>query len=634
MKLEDLVKQDVVVKALSQQVTTVTRQESTVRQSAAAVFVITPEMIKRSGVRSIPEALRMAPGIDVAKVDSSTWAISARGFNNRFANKLLVQIDGRIVYNATFGGVYWKMQDVVLADVDRIEVIRGPGTTTWGSNAMNGVINVITKKSSETQGVLMQSGGGNQERNFNTVRYGARASEDLTWRAYGQQFDRNIGWSGTGIGDAWSQQRGGFRADYTPEQDTLTLQGDIFNVQAGDRFLAASPTFPYQDTINDRTHAPGGNVLFRWGRAVDDETSWQFQTYFDRYSSNQVVFAETRNTYDVDFQYQFSPAQWHQVIAGANYRISQDDTRGTFSYTLVPLGFTTQWASVFAADTMTLYEDRLFFTLGTRLEQNTFGHFQVEPTARLLYTPNERSSAWMAVSRAVRNPTRVDVQSFGNNVVTPGVPLFIQFSGNPSFLPENMIAYEVGYRSAPTDDFSWDIAGYINAYEQLEGTSPPGAPILVPPNLVFLPTQFENNVRAVSYGFEVTANYRCNDCWRLFGSYSLFQIDANSTDSFAAAQLEGSSPKNQIYLRSTWDLSDDIEFDLIGRYVDRLSALEVPKYIEMDARLGWQATKNVEVSLVGQNLLNPHHLEFVDVFGGMVSTQVRRGYYGMVSWAY
>ena len=635
MKLEDLVKQSVVVPALGTVVNSVSRQESTVGRSPAAIFVITPEMIKRSGVRSIPEALRMAPGIDVARINADTWAISARGFNSRQANELLVQIDGRVVYNPTTGSVYWNMQDVVLADIDRIEVIRGPGTTAWGSNAVNGVINVITKKSSDTQGALVQSGGGNQEQSFNTVRYGGKAGEDLAWRVYGQQFDRNSGWSNGNSNDSWRQQRAGFRADYTPtKQDTVTLQGDIFNGYAGESVTAAIPTSPFETQINDRTHFPGGNVLCRYGRVIDSDTSWQLLSYFDRYQNNTATFAETRNTYNVDFQYQFSPAEFHKIVTGGFYRRSQDFTTGSFSFDLVPPAFATQWASVFGQDTMTLVEDRWYFTLGTRLEQNTFGHFQVEPTARLLFLPSQRQSMWIAVSRAVRNPARDDSGSVQNTNLVPGQPIFSSRIGNPSFPPENLIAYEIGYRAAPTDSFSWDVAGFINDYHKVEGNTPPGAPIVVPPGLIFIPSFAAGNLRALSYGFETTANYQFSPRWRLFCSYSLFEIQARGNDPVAAGELNGSSPHNQSYLRSSWDLGPNVQFDLIGRYVDRLSALGVPQYTEMDARLGWQVRKNLEFSFVGQNLLNNHHLEFVDLGSGLLSTQVRRGGYAMVSWTY
>ncbi len=402
MNLEDLARQDVVIPGLSQVVETVDRQTSTVGRTPAAVYVITQEMIQRSGARYIPEVLRMAPGVTVAKISSSVWAITIRGFQGRFANKLLVQIDGRVVYSPVmFGGVYWDVQDLPLADVAQIEVIRGPGTTVWGSNAVNGVINIVTKKAADTQGAMIHSGGGNQELDFNTVRYGSR-SGDLAWRVYGKQWDRNKGWSpiSRNVQDQWRQQRGGFRADWTPTEDhTLTLQGDVYNGYEGQQFTNTIPAPPFKVRVNDKTHVSGADILLHYDHVVDEDTRWQFLAYYDRMRRNFSAFAFTQNTYNLDLQYQFSPCEYHHFIAGANYRRVQDFTRGGFSFSLIPPAFATQWGSAFAQDTMTLVEDYMYFTLGLRLEYNTFGKFQPEPTARLLILPSERESLWIAVSR-------------------------------------------------------------------------------------------------------------------------------------------------------------------------------------------------------------------------------------------
>ena len=627
MKLEDLAKQDIRVPGLSEVVNTVERQESTVGRSPAAVFVITPEMIKRSGARNIPDVLRMAPGIQVARINASTWAITARGFNDRIANFLLVQIDGRVVYQATFGGIYWNQQDVVLEDVERIEVIRGPGTTMWGSNAVNGVINIITKKSSDTQGALIQSGGGeNLQRNFNTGRYGGRLSEDLTYRVFGQQFDNAEGWNTTDVHDAWHMKHGGFRMDYTPtDDDTFTLQGDIFNGKGGEQLRnVAMPVFPFSETVNDATRFPGGNILARYTKIIDDETSWQLMGYYDYYEQNYSLVKESRTTYNVDLQYQFSPADYHQFIVGGFYRASPDELDGGFTIQFDPPRFVTQWASVFAQDTMTLEEDRWYFTLGCRLEQNTFGKFQVEPTARLLFLPTTRQSAWMAVSRAVRNPTRLDTQSRLLVGVDPNAPVYVELLGSREFVPENVISYEAGYRVAPTDDLSFDLAGYVSDYTKLFSATEQ-APVFDPNGEVFIPFVFGNKNHARTYGAELTSTVILTDAWQLTGSYSVFHIDGPDDGVF------NSTPQNQLYLRSSWDLND-LHFDLIGRYVDCL-AIDVPKYFEVDARLAWQATETLEFSVVGQNLLDSHHLEFTDGTY-LVSSQVPRGWYAMVSWSY
>ncbi len=640
MKLEDLVQQDVVIPAMSQVVESADRQVSTVGRTPAAVFVITQEMIKRSGARYVPEVLRMAPGISVAKIDSSTWAITARGFQGRYANKLLVQIDNRVVYSpTTFGGVFWDVQYLPLPDIERIEVIRGPGTTVWGSNAVNGVINIITKKSSDTQGALIQSGGGNQEQDFNTVRYGS-TSGDLSWRAWGQQFDRNKGWSANDIQDQWRQQRGGFRADWSVTQDdTLTVQGDIYNGYEGQQFINTVRDPPGEALVNDELHVSGGDAMVRYDRVLDEDTRWQFWAYYDKMQRNHTAFAFTQDMYDLDFQYQFKTSENHHWIAGANYRRVQDFTRGSFSFFMTPPSFATNWASVFAQDTMTLVEDYMYFTLGIRLEYNTFGKFQPEPTARLLITPSERESLWFAISRAARNPTRWDT---GVNVrIHEAGNSFLDVVGNPNMRAEGLVAYEVGYRAAPTDDFTWDIAAYFNDYTSLQGFGEPGAPFPdpPPPNLIFLiPVEFANNTRAQTYGFELTATYKLSETWQLTGNYSLFEASAQSAESplidTTVRIIEGGTPHNQIYLRSSWDWGSNVQFDLIGRYVDRVSALDIPKYIEMDAVLSWRATRTLDFSLVGQNLLQPHHLEYEDGQTGLRSTEVVRGVYGMLTWTH
>jgi iron complex outermembrane receptor protein len=633
MNLDQLTRQDVVVPGLSTPVTTVERQTSTVGRTPAAVFVITPEMIKRSGARTLPDVLRMAPGVDVARIAADIWAISIRGFNDRFANKLLVQIDGRIVYTATSGGVYWNQQDVVLADVERIEVIRGPGTTMWGSNAVNGVINIITKNSKDTQGALVQSGGGGELlQDFNTVRYGGGNGNGLTWRVFGQQTDYAGAWCPVDLPDPWRMKHAGFRMDYTPTcEDTFTLQGDIYQGHAIDNVLRSMPAPPFAAFVSEPYDFPGGNILFRYGKKFDDDTSWQLQTYYDHYQTIMAELPEKRDQYDIDLQYQFPVGEYHQFISGVEYRNSPSIAQNNFTVSLFPPELDIQWASVYAQDTITLEEDRWYLTLGCRLEYNTLGKFQPEPTARILMLPSERQSLWAAISRAARNPAQLDVSMDARAPLEPGVPAFINFLGDPNFQAENLVAYEVGYRAAPTDFFSWDIAGYVNDYGKVRGFV--ATPPVVDPPYVFLPLHLANNIRATSYGFETTATLQMNECWRLLGSYSLFEVNVRG-DPIGALQIEGSSPHNMIYLRSAHDIGRNVQFDAIGRYVDALTALDVPSYFEMDVRLGWQATEQIEVSFVGQNLLQGHHLEFVDAISSRPPTQVQRSWYGMVSWVF
>jgi iron complex outermembrane receptor protein len=378
--------------------------------------------------------------------------------------------------------------------------------------------------------------------------------------------------------------------------------------------------------------------VLHYDKVWDEDTKFRFWGYYDKMRRNFSAFAFTQDMYDLDVQYQFLAAENHSIIAGANYRRVQDFTRGGFSFFVTPPSFATQWASVFAQDTMTIEEDFLYFTLGLRLEYNTFGRFQPEPTARLLILPSERQSLWLAVSRAARNPTRFDTGVNEQIFLAPNQ--YASFQGNPSMIAEDLMAYEIGYRAAPTDYFNWDIALYYNDYHNLQGFGEPGAPVFIFPNF-FFPVPFENNTRAQSYGGELTGNLVITEHWQFTASYSVFEVSAQSSEpaiiDITVPVIEGGTPHNQVYLRSSWTWENNTQFDLIGRYVDQVSVpfiLDVPKYFEMDAVYTWRATPNLEFSVVGQNLLQPHHLEYQDWQMGLRSTEVVRGAYGMMTWTY
>jgi iron complex outermembrane receptor protein len=632
LNLDQLSKQDVVVPSLDTVVNSVTREVSTVGKSAAAVFVITPEMIRRSGATSIPDLLRMAPGLEVAKIDSNTWAITARGFNGQFANKLLVMIDRRVVYNALFGGVYWDVQDVVLQDVERIEVIRGPGTVAWGSNAVNGVINIITKRPGDTQGALVSSAGGNQDLNNNTVRYGGHTG-DWNWRVYGREFNRAGGFDPAGPAyDSWRQDRGGFRTDWMPtKEDTFNCQGDIYNGVSGGQSLVAVPTLPFQVSATDPAFVSGGNTLLRWTHVLDDQSDWQLQAYYDVTQRNQVsIGGDDRKMYDIEFQHRFALTDRQQVIWGADYRHSADVSSGTFAFELHPPSGLTQWASVFAEDKITLVEDRWYFSPGARLEYNTFGGLQAEPSGRLLFLPDDRHSCWAAISRAAANPNQTEATVQYRQNIVPGAPVFLQAQGNPNLVAESVMAYELGFRGQPSDSFSWDVALFANNYHNIIGTTI-GQPFVAPP-YTFVPSVFANNVGARTQGVELTSTWQLQKSWKLFGSYTFLNMNIDSPGGQTNATVTGSSPRNQLYLRSSWDLGRNVDYDLIGRYVDSLQGSPVPQYITMDMRLAWRVTKTIEAAVVGQNLLAPHHVEFVETSGGLVGTQVPRSVYGSMTW--
>ncbi|MFT5525808.1 MAG: iron complex outermembrane receptor protein, partial [Pirellulaceae bacterium] len=608
--------------ALQQIVSSVSRQESTVARSPAAVFVITQEMIRRSGYRSVPELLRMAPGVQVAHIDANKWAISIRGFNNRFSNKLLVQIDGRSVYTPLYGGVFWDVQDLMLEDIERIEVIRGPGATVWGSNAVNGVINVITKSSYDTVGLLFNGGSGKEQNGFVSGRAGGRVSSDFHWRVYSKYLDHDDYFSQSGIQDGYRQSRAGFRAEWDPTCcDSVTFQGDIYDGASGQQIATPTPTLPFFQVANSADVVRGGNALIRWRHQIGDESEIAIQTYFDRTERDSFTRSEDRNTFDVDFQHRFRLNDYHRVIYGAGYRTSEDQlVNDGFVIDIMPAQRTINVVSYFLQDEIELVDDELFFTVGSKFEHNSFTNFEFQPSGRVVWNPNQREAYWAAVSRAVRSPTRIDDDLFIRTIGGLSVV------GNRNFESEDLLAYEVGYRAQPHEQLSFDIAGFYHQLNDISGAVP----------ISMSQFQLTNAGDGHAYGFELSANYQINPCWKLFGSYSFQRIDIQTMPNAIHAQSpEGSTPHNQFYFWLSGQLREDVELDLMLRYADSLESMNIPSYVELDARIGWQVTCDLELAVIGRNLLDNHHPEFGDTpFTGSQSTEVERSVFGMATWRY
>lgn len=619
--VERLAEVRVVAPALQEVVSTVSRQKSTVGKSPAAVFVITNEMIRRSGARSIPEVLRMAPGVQVHRIDANKWAISIRGFADRFSNKLLVQIDGRSVYTPLFAGVFWDVQDVLLEDVERIEVIRGPGATVWGANAVNGVINVITKKTKDTQGVFIESGGGT-ERAFTSVRGGGQIGENGWYRVYGKWFDRDAG-GGQGFepADDWRMQRAGMRMDWDLDSDTtFTLQGDYYDGDSGSRSTFPAPLPAGMRTLSFNERVAGGNVLSRLTQTIDEDTDWSMQFYYDRTerSFEGVGFSEVRDTFDIDFQYRSSPWTDHSVIWGGAYRFNQDDLMNTpFFVTLAPNEREFDLFSGFIQDEITLIDDKLQFTLGSKFEHNDFTGFEYQPSGRLLWTPDERRSIWAGVSRAVRTPSRfehdgrVTVLPVPSGVAVPPL-IYPVFQGTRQYQSENLVAYEAGYREQLTDEFALDLAVFLHDYDDLRDSTIQMPSFQLPEGLI-VPATLNNEASAQTYGFELSSSWQATPCWTLFGSYSFLRVVGETT----------TDARNRFYLQSSWDVTDDVEFDAIVRYIDNLPGTTVSSHAVMDLRLNWAPVEGMDVFVVGRNLFDANYPEFVtDSFIGTAATLV------------
>ncbi|TWT85867.1 Colicin I receptor precursor [Posidoniimonas polymericola] len=608
----------VAVESFDETVTSVTRQESTVGMSPAAVYVITNDMIRRSGVRSIPEALRLVPGVNVAKIDSNKWAISIRGFNDQYTNKLLVQIDGRSVYSPLFGGVYWDVQDLLLEDVERIEVVRGPGATVWGSNAVNGVINVITKQAADTTGAYAIAGGGTYEEGFAGARLGGvTADGDLHWRAWGKWFERDYGYRpDVFVNDEWSQGRGGFRMDWTPTRsDTFTFQGDYYEQVYSDAIAFGPTVVPNRDSTTS-----GGNLLARWSRQTSDDSGWSVQFYWDRTNRLDLYAHQQIDTLDFDFQHNYRWGDWQSMVWGVGYREISDKL-------LSPPGSTTSYQpptlsyglpSAFAQNQTELAEDRLFLTLGVKLEDNYFSGVQVQPSVRLLLAIDQQRALWGAVSRAVRTPTRSE------DAVTVSLPSLV-FTGNRDLKAEDLMAYELGYRAQPTEYLSWDAAAFYNVYDNLINST-----------FTTFPTAatYASTGNGHGYGLELTGKLQMAPNWKISGNYSFLRLDVDTEPlaSLSGTRSEQGSPRNQALLWSSWDLAEDWELDVITRYVDSLPALDVDSNVALDLRVGWRPNDVLECAVVAQNLLDSTHREFIGQQGTTLPTERRRGVYGSIQW--
>lgn len=625
LSLEDLMKVEV---------TSVSRSPEKLSTASAAVSVITSDDIRRSGARSIAEALRFAPGLDVARLDSHQWAISSRGFNDVFANKLLVMIDGRSVYTPLFSGVYWDVQDTILQDVERIEVIRGPGATLWGANAVNGVINIITKAAKDTQGWLASGGGGTEELGFGGIRYGGKLGEDAYVRVYGKYFNRDESKlsSGADAQDRWDMFRGGFRLDWQPaDVNLITFQGDVYTGTQAQTY--AVPTFapPFTAIIADDEEVSGGNLLARWSHTFSDESQMSLQAFVDETQRQSVIFREHRDTEDIDFQHQFALGQRQKIIWGGGFRRTADRTRGSTSVFLTPSHRASELLSAFAQDEISVVENRFSVTLGTKFEHNDFTGFEVQPSVRLLWTPRERHAVWTAVSRAVRTPSRAedDLQ-----INPPGVPPgFATIFGSRGFHSEKLIAYEIGYRVQPLSHLSIDLTAFYNDYDDLRSIEPL---VLAPVG----PAIAANGLQGETYGFEAAATIQAFDYWRLQSGYSYLQMQLHrhpgSFDFLTERFTESGSPHHQIFLRSSIDLGRYVEFDTTFRYVDNviLRGANIPSYFTMDVRLGWRPNRNWEFAIVGQNLLDDRHPEFAPSFIATQQTELERSVYAKVTWRF
>ncbi len=596
---------------MDMEVTSASRRPEPLVETAGAVAVLTEEDISQIGARSIADALRYAAGMQVARVDGRTWAVTARGFNGSESNKLLVLVDGRTVYTPLFSGVFWDEQNLFLPDLDRIEVIRGPGATLWGANAVNGVVSITTKDARLTQGGLVYGGAGNEERAFGGVRYGGEIPGKLYYRVYAQGFDRDdlVTNKGAPTGETWHVAQGGFRLDSaaSKEQGSFTLQGDYYRARIGSPQGVNPPM-------------SGGNILGRFTKQTGDDLELTLQAYYD-YESRDVFrqFGETGRTFDIDTQFHYTRWQNHDIVAGAGFRTSSDQTDPSGVTVFLPAARRLNSTSAFVQDEMSWHGGEYGLIAGTKAEYHDFVGLDLQPSLRAAWR-KKNSTLWAAVSRAVRTPSRYD-----EDVRFPSVQRPI-IQGNSNFDSETLLAYELGYRAQPMTGFTWDVSLYYNDYDRLRSEEHGARPF---------PITLGNGLLAKTHGVEVSAKWQATARWRLQATYTFlhedFRLAAGSTDTTHGA-AEFNDPRHVATLRSSLDLTHGFEWDVSLRYVSSLPHPSQPGYTDADMRLAYRFGGQWEISVVGQNLLHGSQSQFGDT--NPEAVQVQRSLYGSITWQF
>jgi iron complex outermembrane recepter protein len=599
---------------LALQVTSVSRHPETASRAAAAVEIVTQEQITRTGAESVPDALRLVTGLQVSRFGGNSFAISSRGFASLAANKLQVMQDGRSLYSPLFSGVFWDAYGTMIEDIDRIEVIRGPGATMWGANAVNGVINILSKDARDTQGSLVTAGGGSEERLFGAVRYGGRASSTTHYRVYARFHDRDAMALPNGQ-DATAtpfESQAGFRVDARPRGNHVTVQGDYFQneSEAANREEAANRSI---------------NLLNRWTRSLGGDSELQLQAYFDRFERTVPhQMGERRNTFDLDAQYRARFGAAHDFVTGFNYRFSTDQTDAGGTTQFIPRGRAIALVGAFVQDEITLVPHQLALVLGSKFQWDSLDGFEPQPNIRMVWTPGERQTLWAAASHAVRMPTRIDedlrfIPNPANGIVA--------FRGNPDFEPEKLNAFEIGYRVRAASNFFIDATVFHHDYDDLRSLEPT-------PPLGFPFVQF-NRLDADTSGVELSLKLEPTQWWRLSGNYSYLRRrlhpNADSRDPNRGT-LEGNDAPRLFSLWSSIDLKHGITFDVMLRHVGALPEPRVPAYTELDLRLAWRPREGLEFSLVGQNVLDRQHLEFGTP--SPATAEVQRGVYAKAAWGF
>ncbi|MBI3890965.1 MAG: TonB-dependent receptor [Candidatus Wallbacteria bacterium] len=638
-------------------ITSASKKQQRLREAPAAIYVLTSADIHRSGATNLPDLLRLVPGLEVARIDASKWAVTARGFNGRFANKLLVLVDGRSVYTPLFSGVYWDVQDVPMEDIDRVEIVRGPGGALYGANAVNGVINVITKRARDTQGGLATALGGSEERFQGLLRYGGQAGDDSWYRVYGKgsRRDNSADLAGAGASDGWIFSQAGFRVDTEPNRrDRLTVQGDFYDGKALGLVNSVFATAPFVRATSDDRSLQGGNLTMRLERRYSVDEDMAAQLYYDRTQRDKPTYRQGLDMIDADFQHRRRYPSRHELIWGAGFRLMADEILSTdILVSLSPTSRDTRIFSAFVQDEYRFPGDKLRLTLGSKVEHNSYTGVEVQPNLRLMWLPDARETVWAAVSRAVRTPARIEDDGRISQRPFAGpkdptdpaglrrltvIPTLV---GNRAIDSEELLAREVGWRFEASDRLSLDAAAFYNTYRQLRTLEPAGPAYLeaspAPVHLI-LPFAASNGADADTWGLELATDWHAAEGLRLRSGCTFLRlsIDPALTSRDATARApERENPNHQLFLSTYWDMSKDVQLDGHLRWVDALPGLGVPSYLTLDLRLAWKLRPNTELALVGRDLLDASHSEFTPTsLIDTQATQVERGWYGKVTWQF
>lgn len=619
------------------EVTSVSRNPEQLETSAAAVTVVTNEHLMRSGATTIPEALRWVPGLHVARRNANSWGVSSRGFSSTNSEKLLVLSDTRSIYTPLFSGVSWDVQDYLLADIDRIEVIRGPGASLWGSNAVNGVINITTLPAAATQGHRLETTIGTEERARVAARYGGRTENGVWYRVFGTYSYRDESYAQADSSDDWHLGHAGFRADWSASGESeFTLQGDAYSGEVGQLAPAVQVLGRPGPTGELDAGVMGANLLGRWRRALGVGSEIQLRAYYDWTHRDDPSFEDDLETFDLDLQHRITAAERHQLTWGVNYRRMANTNVGAGIFALDPPSSDDQLVSAFIQDHIAI-TDALHVTLGTKWEHNDFSGTEWQPSVRAAWSPAERHALWAAVSRAARIPTRLE-RDVAIDASDPAGDPVLRLLGNRAFEAEELVAYELGYRWRVSGALHLDLAFFENRYDDLASLEP-GEPFADPRDgRTIVPIVARNLTRGRSRGAEALVTFAPTPEWRLSASYSHFRLrlEPSGLDLNRGEFYEGATPRHHLALSSYLSLPYGIQFDAHLRAVSRVERMPddpagagIPSYEELDLRLAWQASARFQVSIVGQNVLHARHIE-----GGGPDARgaIERGVYAQFTW--